>query len=183
MLTELLQRKAKRVFDCYDANGDGVITVEDFFLIGNRMCEAMSVAEGSQAYNTVIRRYKLVWERLAGAADTNMDGEVSLAEWLAWYEALINSEDAYQAHRTEFFEQGFKALDVNNDGYMSYDEYKLSLKAYNVDASEDEIKEAFAIMDMDGDGVISRDETEKLFDQFYHSNDPQAPGNFMLVKF
>jgi Ca2+-binding EF-hand superfamily protein len=72
-------------------------------------------------------------------------------------------------------------VDIDGNGRISPQEYALFLKAYNVD--ERLFDDIFRHLDLNGDGYLSRDEIFKLVREFYLSDDPQAPGNWLVGPF
>ena len=56
---------------------------------------------------------------------------------------------------------------------------KTYYRCYRI-TDETRMAEAILHTDLDGDGYITHDELVRLFDEFYRSSDPDAPGNWLF---
>ena len=181
MLSDLQKRKFTRYFNAYDADGNGVLEGQDFELHAGKVVAARNAEPGSPTYNWAYNKWMKVWGRIQQFADTNRDNQVSLDEWFASHEAEAQLDLPYW----KVPEQGgitsieflFDVIDLDDNGEISWKEYSLFLNAYEVDWNLHE--EIFQKLDLNGDGVISRDEWVVLADQFF-GDDPDAPGNWVL---
>jgi len=72
--------------------------------------------------------------------DTNHDGRVDAEEHAAAAQAM------------------FKQLDADLDGNISVEELRLARKAMDEPASEEQVRQAIAAMDRNGDGKVDADE-------------------------
>jgi Ca2+-binding EF-hand superfamily protein len=72
----------------------------------------------------------------------------------------------------------FSVLDADRDEHLSKDEYSRIFMSAGVDGTI--VATAFGKLDRNGDGRISRQEWRVAVDEFFASQDPQAPGAWLL---
>ena len=184
MLSVLQTRKLTRYFNAFDSDRNGVLERSDFEKHIRRVVAAGDLTEDSPAYRWVYARWMKVWSALAEGADANADGCVDLAEWLAYHDAQIQAKVPYwrelDAGGVTSVEYLFNLIDLDADGQISWKEYSLFLRAYDVPSDLHE--GIFSQLDLNGDGMLTRDEWIVLTDEFY-GDDPYAPGNWLFGPF
>jgi Ca2+-binding EF-hand superfamily protein len=75
----------------------------------------------------------------------------------------------------------FEAVDENSDEEISATEYRQLVEAWTgVTTDTDEI---FPLLDLNGDGHLSRDEFTRLWTEFWAGDDPSAPGTWVFGRF
>merc|ERR1719281_2050843 len=57
----------------------------------------------------------------------------------------------------------FKKIDKNSDGNLDTEEFSAAIKAFNLDWSDQEIKDCLGKIDANGDGVIQKNEYQAAF--------------------
>lgn len=174
MLTELQTKKWTRLFQIYDADGNGVVEKADFETIFQTLAQAKKLEVDTPKYDQLHDKFMEDWEHLQKDADTDNDGQVSLEEWLAHGDRRINDESMYQTV-VDLANQVFELLDLDGNGVITVDEYKTILVSWRV--SEEFAEEIFPKLDLNSDGHISKEELVELVRQFHTSDDPDAPGN------
>jgi Ca2+-binding EF-hand superfamily protein len=85
-----------------------------------------------------LERQKILFTKM----DQNRDGQVSLAEFLAYYHAGV------EQGRRQFIEYDFRKYDRNGDGFITLQEFLEPVT----------VRDQFRGLDKDRDGRISRDE-------------------------
>ena len=63
-------------------------------------------------------------------------------------------------------------------GRIGAAEHEAFLRAFN--ASDDQIRTAFAHLDLSRQGAITREQFADLVDQFFRSDDPDVPGTWLF---
>ena len=177
MLSELQTKKWTRLFQVYDADSNGVVEREDFEAIFQNVATARKLTPGSPQYETIHAKFMEDWTHLQKDADRNNNGRIELSEWLEHGDRRINSQQMYQTV-IDIANQIFELLDLNGDGTISLEEYKIIYQGWRLPSNLAE--EIFPKLDLNGDGVISQDEFVELVRQFHMSNDPDAPGNLFF---
>ena len=177
MLTELQTRKWTRLFQVYDANGNGTVEQADFEQIFHNFAAARDLSPGTPEYDLLNAKFMEDWEHLRKDADKNNDGKVELEEWLEHGDRRINSPDMYQTV-IDLANQTFELLDLNGNGVISMEEHKIACRSWRL--SEQIAEQIFPKLDLNGDGSISKEEFVELVRQFHHSDNPNDPGNFLF---
>lgn len=177
MLKDLQRRKLTWLFQLLDNDSSGFVDSADLDRVACNLAAAIGAAPGSRACATLQARYGGIWRMLLDA-DTNFDERVTLREWLRASEGMLGSQGAYEEVIGQLVDKVFDLLDANHDGSITAQEYASWLVASNVAAEV--AGEAFRKIDLDSDGALSKDQIRQLFFDFYYSNDPQAPGNWLF---
>ncbi len=174
MLTAFQQRKLARLFDLYDVDKDGFIEAADYARVGEGFATGTGCAAGSADYERLRAAYLGFWEQLRQAADTDHDGKVTRAEFVASYEALLGMREAIAGVSQAILQM----TDRDGDGRITASEFGANLQAYGLDASA--AAEAFGHLDRDGDGFIDTEELLRNVEEFFYGEDPNAPGNWLV---
>jgi len=179
MLTELQKRKLTVLFHHHDMDNDGYLARDDYEEYARRLCEALDLAPGSPEYDAVHTQTLAAWDTdVLKAFDKDGDNRVSLEEHLASYDVSINDPVLHNQLQTEYANSLLKLWDRDGDGRLSGAEYAALLGCYGV--PEEAAREAFGHLDRDGDGYLSTEECLEAIEEFYLSDDPDAPGNWMV---
>ncbi|KAF4516883.1 hypothetical protein B566_EDAN011228 [Ephemera danica] len=128
-------------------------------VISGRICRMRGWAPGDPKYQETQEILIEVWDGLRARADANRDGQVSHEEWCTmWDEYARNSGPAldWQKRYMNFM---FDLEDTSGDGCIDEEEFT-SNKTVRVDRAR------FA----------------DLWKQYFASEDPNAPGNFIFGK-
>ncbi|NET59184.1 MAG: hypothetical protein F6K47_24505 [Symploca sp. SIO2E6] len=174
MLTVLQQKKLTTLFNNLDADEGGTLNEKDFQLVLDKLANSRGIKPLSLQYAYLRSILFFIWNNLS-LADENHDAEVTLSEWLNYYENLINSDSYGQILKLQCSVL-FALLDENENGEISQQEYVDLVSAYGVDPSW--ASKNFAQLDLNSDGHISEAELFTLMDEFFRSDDPQSPGNY-----
>jgi len=177
MLTELQTRKWTRLFQVYDADGNGTVQQNDFEIIFKNLAQVRNLEANSPDYNQLHAKFMEDWEHLRKDADKDNDGKVQLEEWLEHGDRRIHDQSMYQTVIDEA-NQVFEVLDQDGNGFITLEEYKTLLSSWRV--TEEVAAEIFPKLDSNGDGHISKEEFVELVRQFHTSDDPEASGNLFF---
>lgn len=169
MVANIIKAKSQNMFDLYDADGDGVITVNDFQHLADQFVSQFRDAEPGKI-QAVRDQYTRLWEELAQEADTDKDGQVTRQEFASVLSgATAKSFDATVGGQMAEFEPA----DTDGDGYLDRQELTRLMKGYGVEAAE--VGPIMTILDKNGDGRISRQEYYKAVRDFYTGTDAKSP--------
>ncbi|MBO1352080.1 MAG: EF-hand domain-containing protein [Hormoscilla sp. GUM202] len=177
MLTELQIRKWKRLFHVYDANENGVVEKADFEEIFQNIVASRNLIPGTPKYDRLYAEFMSDWELLRKDADKNNNGKIELTEWLKHGDRRINSPEMCKIN-IDMANDIFELLDINGDGVISLEEYKTIFWIWRL--PEELATKNFPLLDINCDGRISKEEFKILVEQFYQSDDPDAPGNLFF---
>lgn len=179
MLTELQRRKLTVLFHHHDMDNDGYLGRADYEEYARRVCEALDFQPGSPEYDAVYTQTLAAWDtEVLQAFDKDGDNRVSLEEHLAAYDVSINDPVLRQRLQQDYADSLLKMWDRDGDGRLSDAEYVALSGCFGV--PEEAAREAFDHLDREADGYISAEEFLKAVEEFYLSDDPDAPGNWLI---
>ena len=169
---ELWVRKIKTFFAVFDANGDGIITLEDYRLIQKRTEEAALANNVSkdriQAYKT--NANKLWVEEIGGGEDFQWT-ENKLLETMFEVVSRPGAEEYFRRAASKVFD----LVDLNQDGLISKDEYRgmLGGSPWSI--------VAFSSNDTNRNGQVSREEFAHAYvDYWFNFADETNPSKHSL---
>ena len=177
MLTDFQKTKFVKMFNTFDVDNNGYVEQADYERIVEKLALSLKIDVGSAQYQGLRAKYMDNWEQTA-TMDKDGDGKVDVDEWLADCEATVGSPEQYNELIVAVANQVFDLLDLDGDGEVSSDEYATWLCAHG--GSRAAAAEAFTKLDLNGDGHISREEMKILLNDFYFSDDPEAPGTWLF---
>ncbi|OLO06309.1 hypothetical protein BTW08_18190, partial [Salinicola sp. MH3R3-1] len=142
-----------------DANGDGMISATELAAADTTSSLVRSLQKEFGGLASTVLTVSQVREALAGKAtdaeitklvetlDANGDGLITLAE--AQREATAGLPGAIAASLAPLFD----SIDLNLDGVITFDEMRRALSGI---ASDDQLRQIFRTLDVNGDGQITR---------------------------
>ena len=178
MLTALQTRKLTRAFSLFDVDRNGFMERSDCELVVGATTQAMGYALGSPEYQTYYTEYMAGWDDLLQLGDSDHDQRLSLTEFCAAYGQMMTMPDRFNAVILSTVKTIISLWDSNKDGKVSQSEYNAYLIAFH--ATEAEAATAFGRLDRNGDGYLTVDELIQSAEEFFLSDDPQAPGNWLV---
>jgi Ca2+-binding EF-hand superfamily protein len=167
MASQFQHHKVAGVFAAMDADGDGYLTEGDFRALTARWITLRG--DGDQTRLTAIMMGW--WATLRDAAGTS---QVTIGGVLAVVDQLTRMPQAVAGTAEAMFE----AVDENADGRISPAEYRKLVEAWN--GRETDTAEAFALLDLNHDGYLSRSEFTEHWTEFWAGDDPAAPGSWVF---
>ncbi|AOX01822.1 hypothetical protein BJP34_22425 [Moorena producens PAL-8-15-08-1] len=178
MLSELQQRKLTRLFNLYDQQTNGVLTQADFERITDNLAAIRGWTPGSPYYDNLLAIYMRIWNGVQKFTDQNQDQQVTLDEWLTYHENVLSDTEGNEAVVNAKAAGIIFLLDSDKDDKVTLEEYRQFFQAYGIDDSQ--IEEIFGRFDQNNDGYIDKQEILDLVTEFYYSQDPEAPGNWIF---
>jgi Ca2+-binding EF-hand superfamily protein len=178
MPIDLQQRKFAEHFDLHDLDLDGYIEWSDYESLASDLINVLIPVQCQADRGALMDAFRIWWARLCHAADTDRDGRISKAEYVAaMEEGRLHSEVDVQV--VLIIADGLlKALDTSGDGRLTAEEYARLFDAIGVDR-EVSIP-AFHRLDRDNDGTINTEEWRTAVIEFFLSSDVDAPGNWLF---
>jgi Ca2+-binding EF-hand superfamily protein len=174
MPSDLQIRKLHKVFDSFDTDGDGIIDLLDFTGMAQTYCEAYGVAARTDAWRKIHECAYTMWRAVEQRAGTVNPAKLTRQEWVSWM-GSHEYEDYVNLAAIPFSMAAFAMADADNDGRCSVDEMMAAQRRSGM--SEEEIHRSFKLLDFDGDGFVTAEQFAEALDEYYFSDDPNAPGN------
>jgi Ca2+-binding EF-hand superfamily protein len=174
--SDLQVRKLHRWFASFDTDGDGVIDVLDFTGMAQVYCEAYEVPPRSATWRRMHHHALIVWRALEQRTGAAQPAKLTREEWVAWLGTSEYTDFILRA-AIPFSQMAFSIADGDGDGRC--DVYELMAAQRRSGMSEEEIHRAFDRLDQDGDGYVTENDFEQAHREFYFSDDPSAPGNYL----
>lgn len=153
-------------FQKLDSNGDGFLTKEDFEEVATAMV-ALNKLSGDSAEkvrSTLMHMWNTYYCSPLGS-------ETKLDDYLK--KKLEEANGKLRKDLDGFGRVMFQAIDFNDDGVISAEEFSTFAEAWRIGKSNGVI--IFQIMDKNADGEISIDEFLDALHDFYFSEDPSSP--------
>ena len=177
MASDFQRRKIAGVFDAMDADGDGFLEQADFEALTDRWTGIREWAPGSVGHARLTAIMMGWWDVLLAASDLDRDDRVTLDEVLLVVDQLRTMPENVASTATTMFD----AIDENADGRISAAEYRQLIEAWN--GCETDTDEIFPLLDLDGDGQLSRQEFTELWTEFWAGDDPDSPATWVFGRF
>ncbi|MGH3630128.1 MAG: EF-hand domain-containing protein [Sciscionella sp.] len=176
MLSEFRRRKLAAGFRELDVDGDGRLGNSDIELLIENHGLAYGYSKDTPEYDDLARRTRAVWDQLR-QFDSDGDGLVSLDEYVAGFEEFLSRREVFLSSMDTLVDAFYSVADRDEDGQITEDELIIHFRAWN--HTEEQAREAFAHLARNGNGGISKAEWMMNLEEYYFSEDPAAPGNWL----
>ena len=178
MLSALRTRKFTALFTCFDSDKNGVLERRDYEQFAQNLSQAYNLAPGTAAYAAMHAETMALWDFVHTVADQDGDQRITPAEFIAAYGALTNDDTTFQQLLMSYAAYVIRTGDQNGDGRLDEDEYATILCCYGI--ADAAARAAFRHLVTDGSGYLTNRAMEQIFAEFFRSDDPAAPGNWMI---
>jgi Ca2+-binding EF-hand superfamily protein len=181
MLTDFQKKKLSRLFAVLDSDHNNKLERSDYTTVVANLAKIHGWAPGSPQYAQTEELYLTIWDNLQMLADQNSDKQVSLEEFLQFHAQMLGTPELYEQITVGTVNLLFDAFDRDQDGTLSRDDFRDFFDAYGI---RDKVAdEAFQKLDSSGDGQISKEEAMQRIQEYYFSDDPAAPGNWLFGRY
>ncbi|RCG25008.1 EF-hand domain-containing protein [Sphaerisporangium album] len=166
------EANAGSAFDTSDVNQDGFIDKQDMYLVGLHLADRLGLPPDAPARGRLQDAYAQVWENVVAAVGTDEEGRISRERYVEYAVSPRLDRTAFiVAIVWPITDALWDALDTDGDQKLSMREYLHLWSAYDVGTAE--AREAFILLDTDGDGHLGKDEFAQAMYDFYFSEDPE----------
>jgi len=182
-LSDFQKKMAINLFqNIYDTNRDGVVEKVDFDECLEKIGKVHHWGSNDTAYKEAQATLLKIWDNLRALADVNNNGKIELEEWCKMWGNCIDDVAAgkgFPAWQQDYMEFMFYANDTSGDGFIDQEEYAQVFQLFGF--SMDEVKTCFAkISEGCKDNMISKDDFQKLWQEYFIAEDAGAKGNFLF---
>ena len=173
MLTDLQRRKLLKLFSMYDVGNRGYLQFSDYEKIAHKLADARGWKSDNPEYQKLMNKYGYQWISMHGSIQEKLKqkrgNRIYLDEWLKYHELVFQDKD----HRKQVKSLAELVFDI-----IDLDEWQTLFQVYNIPVIY--APESFAKIDLNGDGVLSREEVVSSLQEFYDSDDPEVAGNYIF---
>jgi hypothetical protein len=177
-LGALQRRKLEYLFRALDEDGDGFVEGEAFHRHAERMAELARDERTAAAIRASLASW---WEgvrAVAGAERAPL--EAWLRFWGSWLAAVTQDAEEGGGPELQRMKESaaltFAAMDGDGDGRLGRAEYARWVECWGFDVDAERNFERLA---PGADGCLDEPRVVQLVKEFFLSNDPEAPGNFL----
>jgi predicted esterase/Ca2+-binding EF-hand superfamily protein len=164
-------------FSMLDPTGDGYVTRDDYEAFALRLVQSFGEPPGSPAATAVREGYRGLWSALAERAETDHDGRISEAEFLAWI-AGVDDDDGFDEQIAPLAQAVIALADDDGDGALTEPELTELLVACGLSA--DQSQRVFAELDADASASIDTGELVAAIRAFCRDPSGHQPGAWLF---
>ncbi|GAA2073549.1 EF-hand domain-containing protein [Actinomadura alba] len=180
-MSELLGRKLKHFFTLMDRDRSDTLELNDYLTTADSVSRSFGMATGSAEHNELRRAFTRFWEDIIKPMDTDGNGHVSFDEYRTAYNTgILDNAQGYERIRP-IADAIINIADTESNGKITADNFTLALSGYGV--PEPDCRTAFAALDEDGSGFLTRNELQEATEQYFLGTDPELPGNTLFGRF
>lgn len=181
MISELRTRKYTALFACFDFDQNGVLEKSDYEHFARNLAEAYDLVPGTHQYASMHAETMALWDFIQNVADKNGDQQISPEEFIAAYTEMTDHDETFHQLLGGYASFVIRMGDRDGDGKLDEDEYATILWCYGI--ADDPARAAFRRLAASGSGLMTTAAMERVFAEFFRSDDPHAPGNWMIGPF
>jgi Ca2+-binding EF-hand superfamily protein len=175
VVNDFLHKKMDRVFDLFDADGNGVLEEADYVALAQRLLGAYNVSPWSRRGKPIVAAYGLLWERLARDLDHGGEGTISRETFHHSFQRHLLEENGFYEVHVPLIEAMVHLVDPDERGALSRSDFCGLMR--NFDVRESDSTAVFDELDMDDDDRLTVRELVRAFRVFYTDQEGRLPGN------
>ncbi|HEX7307176.1 EF-hand domain-containing protein [Lentzea sp.] len=173
-MTEVQDLKYRQWFRGADVDGDGVITIQDVRLMGERFIQSRGATQGSETARRLTDGLEAFWANVIAPMDGDGDGKVDLREMTEGFRRALADRSLYPHQVGPVADCYFDLIDADGDDRVDQAEFgEIFGMAGNV--STEDCAAVFKALDLDGSGGLDRAEFHQALTEFFYGDDPDAP--------
>ncbi|MEV1240876.1 EF-hand domain-containing protein [Nonomuraea sp. NPDC050022] len=181
-MTDLLERKLRHFFGLMDRDGSDTLELDDYLAAADGVSASCGLAPGSPEHEAVRATFRRFWEDVIEPMDADGDGHVSFAEYVDGFtEGVLDESDGYERIRP-LLDALIDIADADGDGRITGEEFARSL-THGFGVPADESAEAFALLDEEAKGHLTREELQRASTEYFLGTDPDAAANALFGRF
>lgn len=177
MLSDFRKKKLSFLYRFFDKDSSGTVEKKDFEQAAENITKLRGWKQGDAKYKETFDTLLKVWNDLESVADTDKNGAVTIDEWVSMWDKFAQNPSSAFAWQSLYCKFIFQLQDATGDGAIDSDEYIPVCVSFG--RSEEEGVTAFKKMSK-GKSTVSWSEFQELWREFFATEDPNAPGNFIF---
>ncbi|XP_050347861.1 calexcitin-2-like [Nymphalis io] len=178
MISEFRKMKLLYLFHAFfDTNSSGYIDKMDFKLAVDNIAKLRGWSVNDDKYKETETALMNIWDVLAKTADSNNDGQISVEEWLTMWEEFARNPSNPLEWQSLYCKFIFELEDAGGDGAIDSEEFAAVHESFGL-LKEDSLA-AFEFMSR-GKPTISWKEFQELWKEYFTSENPCDPGNYIF---
>jgi len=176
-LSDFRLAKLTYVFErFFDIDKSGTIEKEDFVLAVKQICKVRGWSESDKSYQEVSASFLKMWDVLRKRCYKEDNEKISPEEFVQLWR---NPEKIDEWERV-YMDLMFQLQDTSGDGVIDEVEFASVCESYGVNPAE--ARQAFQTFSHRGHVEVDPKYYEKMWKEYFGSDDPSAMGNFMFGK-
>lgn len=177
--TGVLDQKMRRSFAMLDIDGDGHLVQSDMLALADRLAAAFGMSEDTAKINRLRSSLSQLWTKDFSAIAADSSG-LNCTEYVAGMrKAVDNDQQGVLERLSEMIAAWMDIADTDGNGLIDEEEY-ITMYSKTLGATREDLKVAFARLDLDGNGTLDHEEIHRAAIEYCSSDDPQAPGNWLF---
>lgn len=165
--------RIKAAFDALDTNSNGYLEADDFDRLGQRIIQALDVAESSPKAQAMRAGCEGYWEGLVGTLDRNSDGRLSCEEYARFHEP-----DGFEGNVRPYAEALTAICDRDDDGFVQHADFVRGMRAVGFPA--DNIEALFRAFDPHETGQVARSEWRTAIEEYFLAGGRHPVGDTLV---
>ncbi|CAH2044337.1 unnamed protein product, partial [Iphiclides podalirius] len=180
MVSDFRKKKLMYLFNqFFDSNKSGSIDKKDFELAAEQISKMRGWKQGDAKYKETLDSLLKIWDGLQSVADSDKDGQVTAEEWVNMWEEYAKNPSAAADWQNQYCKFIYQLEDASGDGAIDSEEFSTVFESFGLPKSE--AASAFQKMS-GGKSEISWSDFQALWREYFVTEDPKAPGNFIFGK-
>ncbi|CAG4942936.1 unnamed protein product [Parnassius apollo] len=178
MVSQFRKQKLLHLFNIFfDTDSSGSVERNDFELAAENIGKLRGWKSSDVKYKETLNSLLKIWEGIQSVADADKDGKVTADEWLSMWEAYANNPTLASDWQKQYCKFMFELEDTGGDGTIDSEEFSSVYESFGL-LKEDAVS-AFKMIS-GGKSTVSWTEFQDLWNQYFTSDDPKDPGNFIF---
>ncbi|XP_013148156.1 PREDICTED: calexcitin-2-like [Papilio polytes] len=178
MVSEFRKQKLLHLFNIFfDTDSSGSIERNDFELAAENIAKLRGWKPNDDQYKETLESLIKIWEGLQNAADSDNDGKVTADEWVNMWETYARNPSSGANWQQVYCKFMFQLEDAGGDGAIDCEEFSAVFESFGL-LKEDSVA-AFNVISK-GKQKVTWQEFQELWIQYFASDNPNDPGNFIF---
>lgn len=174
---DLYTRKMVHVFEMLDVTKDGYVAESDIVKLATGISQIMPGLPNPRKSLDFKNAMLGWWRSLLPVMNMPPDEMAGLEEFCGAMVQVILEQGRYEEVFQPVAVTWFRLYDTDDSDSLSLEEFHVLSKALEISPADTEA--GFRKFDVNGDGELSEEEFLEVARQFYASEDPDVPGNWL----